>query len=74
MSAKINKLKICFNHMKKCLKLASDKWKDWSFFTFISITNEMPEIVCKRILDVYEKLMVADESKENNNRDDRYEL
>ena len=34
----------------------------------------MPEIVCKRILDVYEKLMVADESKENNNRDDRYEL
>ena len=60
--------------MKKCLKLASDKENDWSFFRFISITNEMPENVCESILDVYEKLMVSKESKEKNNRDNRDKL
>lgn len=74
MSTEINKLKACFDHMKKCLKLASDKGDDWSFFRFVSITNAMPQKVCERILDVYGKLMVADESKEKNNRDNRDEL
>ena len=60
--------------MKKCLKLASDKENDWSFFRFINITNEMPENVCESILDVYEKLMVSKESKEKNNRDNRDKL
>ena len=74
MSTEINKLKMCFDHMKKCLKLASDKDNNWSFFRFISNINEMPENVCESVLDVYGKLMVGDESKEKNNRDNRDEL
>ena len=55
MSTEINKRKVCFDHMKKCLNLASDKENNWSFFRFISSINEMPENVCESVLDVYGK-------------------
>ena len=60
--------------MKKCLKLASNKENNWSFFKFISITNDMPENICESVLDVYGGLMVVDEPKGKNKQDNRDEL